>query len=981
MPLAKDFGNRLKELRSLMNLTQAQLAERCDLSVQYIGRIERGFSTPSFSVMERLCHVLDTEPANLFLFPPIHEPPAGEGTPGAAPEDHAGAFVSCAGIWRRDLETEIDHWSNSFCLFLGYPSPCNTASTQLFLEHVHEEDKKRVTEACEDILHGTTVSALEFRIKRTDGIVRDVIAHVDRFPPARGNAACVHVTLIDITDWRRLHLELQHSRHLLEEQVAALTHSLKNAVQELEQEHGRRVTSERRLKMILMVTEDSGDALAFVDASYVYAVVNRRYEELSGLPRQEIVGKRIPDLMGEEAFAARIKPHFDKALAGERVHYQDTFVSPSLGPRYMDVTYTPYIERGNVTGIVVTSHDFTEYQLARQALQEREERFRLMVENMPLLIHAHDEQGRYIYWNKESERVSGYSAEEILTHPDPFRLLYPDDSYRQEVFLPAHKLGQVFRNLVLRLTAKDGSSRTIAWSNISPLCPVPGWPYWEIGIDVTEQMRAEEALLASTELFTKAFDNDHMAVAIIRCANSAYLDANSGFLKMTGYSKEEVVGRTSLELGLVTEEQRRAMLSEIDSLGGVRHQEHTFQAKTGQFRTVLLSVSPITSMGEDCLIITMVDITGRKLADEALKRSEAYLRTVLESTEDLICTRDSQNRLVRCNQAFADFLPRILHVEAEPGLRTLDFLPNEIRKHWEMILKRIFAGEQHRELFSVEMDGKTRWYDLSLHPIVLDGSIVGTAEFTRDVTLLKEVEESFARKAELLQKAEVLADMGAWELDLTADVGTFSENWRRVYGVTKEHLTREDLNRVTLPEDLPRIEEAFRLSMETGIPVNVRHRILRGDTGEMRHVQLYGEIEFCPRTGAPLRMVGATQDITRRVLEEGRLLAAYVALDNSRNGILFTDFDGVISYSNPSFHRLFHCTLSEEVTGRILWDFLTLSDTELVLHDLLEQGQYSCETCIPEPDGGYRDLRLEAQLVCTPDGEPLCLMWTFLVSG
>lgn len=614
---------------------------------------------------------------------------------------------------------------------------------------------------------------------------------------------------------------------------------------------------------------------------------------------------------------------------------------------------------------------------ADQELQEREERFRLMVENMPVLIHAHDEEGRYIYWNKESERVTGYSAEEVMSNPDPFRLLYPDDAYREKIFRPIHDLQKSFRNVTLSFTARDGLPRTIAWSNISHICPVPGWAYWEVGIDVTEQRRAEEALRASTELFCKAFDNDHVAVAVIRRETSTYLDANPGFVRMSGYSRQEIVGRTSLELGFVTEEQRLDMLAEIDSLGGLRHRQHTFQARSGQFRTVLFSLSPMTLHGQECFILTMVDITGRTLAEEALKRSEAYLCTVLESTEDLICTRDSHDRLVRCNQAFAEFLPQLLGVEAEPGLRTLDFLPNKGRRHWEQVMERIRAGERHRELFSVEVDGRTRWYDLSLRPIVLGGAIVGTAEFTRDVTLLKEVEESQARKADLLHKAEALADLGAWEWDMATGIGRLSRNWRRMHGVDSEEMVMDEVWRLAYPEDIPRVEEAFAQA-RGGAPYSIRHRIVHGKTGEIRHVQAYGEVEFCPRTGAPLRMVGATQDITRHVREEQRLLAACSALDALTNGIAFSDLGGVLTYANPSFLGLFPHTPPEEVLGGGLWELLDIADAAPVMQELRESGRHARSLRLPAPDGADRRLSLEAQLVRGPDGEPLCLMWTFV---
>jgi len=621
----------------------------------------------------------------------------------------------------------------------------------------------------------------------------------------------------------------------------------------------------------------------------------------------------------------------------------------------------------------------TRMRTAQEALQEREERFRLMVENMPVLIHAHDEQGRYVFWNRECEKVSGYSAEEILGNPRAVELLYPDPKYRANVLAPAHELDQPFENRTLTMTSRSGEKRIVSWSNLSPVCPVPGWPYWEVGVEVTRQRQAEKELESSIELFAKAFGSAQVAVAVSRTSDGAYLDANPGFLRLTGYGREELLGSTSRELGFFTESQRRQLTRDIREHGGLKDQEMVFRTKNGELRTILFSINPVTVRGEACYVATMVDITGRKLAEEALRHSEAYLRAVFESSRDMICTRDAAGRLARCNQAYADFVSFSYGVEAGPGLRPADYMPPERAERWESLLRHVLSGASLRETFCVAREGVTRWYDVSLTPIMHEGKALGTAEYTRDVTRTKRVEEDLARKAKLLEQAELLAGFGVWEGDLRREVWTVSENWRRIHGVEQTELASEELWPLAHPDDVPAIASAFARCRELGEPYSIRHRIRRPKTGEIRHLQAYGKIEYDPETGEPQRMIGAAQDITDRIMEERRLLVARYALDSSIGAVLLANLEGRVEYVNDAFRKLFGYSDADPLLGARPADFLADPEEEQwLLQTLGRQGQFVGELRVRRKNGERFLIRISAHLVSSPEGEPLCHMATIM---
>lgn len=127
-----------------------------------------------------------------------------------------------------------------------------------------------------------------------------------------------------------------------------------------------------------------------------------------------------------------------------------------------------------------------------------QDRFKLMVQNMPVLVNALDENAQYVFWNKECERVTGYSAEEIINNPKAIELLFPDPEYRNQIKMEYEKKGNNFRNWELKLTTKNGQQKVIAWSNLSDIYQVPGWANWAVGVDVNGQSQIK-AKLKNTE--------------------------------------------------------------------------------------------------------------------------------------------------------------------------------------------------------------------------------------------------------------------------------------------------------------------------------------------------------------------------------------------------------------------------------------------------------------------------------------------------
>jgi PAS domain S-box-containing protein len=266
--------------------------------------------------------------------------------------------------------------------------------------------------------------------------------------------------------------------------------------------------------------------------------------------------------------------------------------------------------------------------------------------------------------------------------------------------------------------------------------------------DVTERKAAEDVLRQSQEMFRRLFHSSASAMALARLEDGCLLDVNSRWEELAGWRRDDVIGKTTTELGAwKIPAEREEIVLEVQRKGMIRDRECTLLRPDGREWVVLMSAEVVNLRGQQALVTSGVDITERKRVEEALRASEERLRTMIENSRDGINMLDLRTgRYVLMSPAqvaltgfTAEELSNITAVEAHERIHPDD---RELSIRQQKLVAEGRESEITTECRWKVKSGEYRWFSDS-RKAVLDphGQPIALVGISRDITADKQAQE------------------------------------------------------------------------------------------------------------------------------------------------------------------------------------------------------------------------------------------------
>ncbi len=503
------------------------------------------------------------------------------------------------------------------------------------------------------------------------------------------------------------------------------------------------------------VVEGTEDPVFVKDPDGRYLMVNSAAATVIGRTVEEVLGKSDTELFPPEVAGPLMERDREVMDTGETYRIEE-LVPLGDGMRTFLSTKSAYRDHdGRVIGVIGMAHDITERREVEDALREREERFRSLVQHATDIVTVFDAERIVTYESPSVEVCLGYEPGEMIG-TNAFQYVHPDD-VQQVMSSFAGLMGHpgVRRPIEFRIRHADGSWRYFE-SVANNLLAEPSVRGIVVNSrDVTERRRAEEALRQSEELYRAVVEQAAENIFLVEPETGRILEANPSLASSLGYSAEELRRMTLYDLvghdrESVEENIRRILIEKRLHLG-----ERVYRRADGSLVDVEVNTSVISYDGREAFCVVAHDVSERKRAEEALRESEDRFRTLTEATFEGIAITEG-GKVLDANRSFCRMFGYGL--SEVRGMSAFDFHPPDYADEvWRNISSE--HGESY-ESVGLRKDGST--FDVEIHGRnVSQGGRTVRMTALRDITERKRAEETLreVREAERNRLARDLHDV------------------------------------------------------------------------------------------------------------------------------------------------------------------------------------------------------------------------------
>jgi len=517
-------------------------------------------------------------------------------------------------------------------------------------------------------------------------------------------------------------------------------------------ELGRKNITEANDETLKIIAERSPDPVIIHDGERVLYANPKALEYVSP---EDLMKRRLADFIHPDHRAIAVE-RISKVLRGEVVKpYEELFILPDGREVWFETNPTPITFRGK-RAVLLILRDVT-------ARKRTEERYRDFFDNSLDIIAVTDLKGNFIEVNKAFEETFGYTREEVRGR-NFAEVLKLSKEVADEIFRAYNKAFRERKNLYgLLFKVKRKDSREIfVEGNVRLL--------WEgskiIGFvgnfrDVTERIELEERLKESEEFHRSLIEESIAPVAILQ--NGVFVYVNKAFEEITGYRKEEIIGKSPFkfihpeDIDIVAEKYQRLISGKDD----VEFHDFRILSKSGQEIWARVRGTRITFKNEPAVAITGIDITELKEIQNKLKESKEKYRSIFNFSPLAIIVFDDKGRIVDWNKMAEEIFG--WKREEALGNDIIELLvPEPLKGQMRQIAKRILKGEIYTHSINENLTKDGRIITCEWHNTIYrdaKGRIYGISialDVTDKIKMERELKESEERYRAVFTHSPIL---------------------------------------------------------------------------------------------------------------------------------------------------------------------------------------------------------------------------------
>ena len=560
---------------------------------------------------------------------------------------------------------------------------------------------------------------------------------------------------------------------------------------------------------------------------------------------------------------------------------------------------------------VIQMENISRQKQVEESLAKKEVEFRLFVENSPDLISHYDLEGRYIYVNRQFEKLAGRTSADLLGH----RV--------DEVLWPGTKDGNLLNKEVMKVISdKEALETEIAYLNtdeetqyillrVLPELNADGKlnGVLAFGTDITKQKRREEELLQNKQLLQSVLDNIPQAT-FWKDRNMTFVGCNQAFADEAHLaSPAEIIGKTDYDMPWISraDSYRKDDQLILSGLSKINYEEQR-STPSGQvwlrttkipIRDAVGNTCSILGIHEDITDYKRVDLERERLLNE-IQQSHNLLRFVVDATPDWIFIKDKECRYSLVNQGYAN----ALHIAPDDfiGKNDLDlgFPEEQVKGNAAKGIRGFWADDQlvmtseQMQIFAddpVTVDGVVHTFHTIKTPLKnTSGSVWGLLSFSRDITEIKQANEQMKMLSYAVENSK-------------DSIQLLDENLRFVYvnkqycvdlGYTKEELLNMSIYDVD-PEGAVKTmnwREEFAGQNNQSFTIKVTHK---GKNGELIPFEVSAsQIEI----GGEKHILTICRNLSEIWKYQQQLEMVNDALDRIDTAVFINDAEGRFVYVN-----------------------------------------------------------------------------------